>query len=100
MKEIFKKAMMTGIGIASMTREKLEELAKNIAEESKLAEDEGKKFVDEVLREADEAKKNIEVQVKDLVDRALEKLDLTKKSETEALKAKIAELENKLKEKG
>jgi polyhydroxyalkanoate synthesis regulator phasin len=44
MLDLLKKTILTGIGIASMTKDKVEELAKKIVKETKLSEEEGKKL--------------------------------------------------------
>ncbi len=100
MMESVKKALLTGIGLAAMSKEKIEEWAKNFAQEAKMAEEEGKKFVDEILKQADEAKRNAEDQVMKFTKNALERMGLTTKDEVEALKRRLEELEKKLKEGG
>lgn len=98
MMESVKKALLTGIGLAAMSKEKIEEWAKNFAQEAKMAEEEGKKFVDEILKQADEAKRNVEDQVVRFTKTALEKMGLTTKNEVDELKRRLEELERKLKE--
>ncbi len=100
MMESIKKALLTGIGLAAMSKEKIEEWAKNFAQEAKMAEGEGKKFVDEILKQADEAKRNVEDQVTKFTKNALEKMGLTTKNEVDELKRRLEELERKMKEGG
>jgi polyhydroxyalkanoate synthesis regulator phasin len=98
MMDSIKKALLTGIGLAAMSKEKIEEWAKNFAQEAKMAEEEGKKFVDDILKQADEAKKNAEDQISRFTKNALEKMGLTTKSEYEELKRRLEELEKKMNE--
>ena len=44
MLDLMKKAMLIGLGITSMTRDKVEQFAREISEDSKLSEEEGKKL--------------------------------------------------------
>lgn len=97
--DLLKKTIFTGIGFAASSREKLEEWAKSLAEESKLAEAEGKKFVEDILEKSDEAKKGMEKQVKEWVDTALNTMNLHTESEVGELKKRIDDLEEKLKTK-
>lgn len=96
--ETLKKMMLTGVGVAAMSKEKVEEWAKKIAEESKLAEEEGKKFVNDIVKQSEEAKKSLEEQVNSIVKKTMDKLGLHSKQEIDELKNRIDELEKKLKE--
>lgn len=88
-----KKALYAGVGLAFLTRDKVEELGKKLAEEAKLSEGEGKKLVDEFLKKAEEARAGLDKAVSGAVAAALEKVDLTRKSELKALEARVAALE-------
>ncbi|AZR74241.1 hypothetical protein BBF96_13035 [Anoxybacter fermentans] len=94
MLDLLKKTVLIGIGIASMTKDKIEELAKKIAEESKLSEEEGKKLVEDLLRQSDEARKHLESQVEKLVKNVLEKLDIPSREDLQKLENRIKKLEN------
>lgn len=95
-----KKALLTGVGLAAMSKDRIEEWAKKFAEEAKLAEVEGKKFVEDVLKQSEEARKNAEEQVTKFTKTALDKMGLHTKTEYEDLKKRVEELERKLKERG
>jgi polyhydroxyalkanoate synthesis regulator phasin len=94
--EIIKKTVLAGLGLAFMTKEKAEATAKKIVKDAKIAEEEGKKFVDEVLKKSEEAKKSLEKSVENIVNSTLQKLDIPSRSEVEKLKKKISELEKKI----
>ncbi|MDI6738136.1 MAG: hypothetical protein QME12_06515 [Nanoarchaeota archaeon] len=51
-KQLARKAMLIGIGLGVVTKEKAEALAKELLEKGKANEDEVKKFADEILDEA------------------------------------------------
>ena len=93
MLDLIKKTILTGIGIASLTKDKIEELGKKLAEESKLSEEEGRKLINDLLKQSDEARKNLETQVEKLVKSTLERLDIPSKKEMDELKARIKNLE-------
>lgn len=92
--DLLKKTMLTGIGIASMTKDKIEELGKKISKESKLSAEEGKKFVNDLLKQSEKAKENFEAQVQKLVKNALQKLDLPTREDLNRLQKRIKKLEN------
>jgi polyhydroxyalkanoate synthesis regulator phasin len=93
--DLIKKTLFAGAGLAFMTKEKAEEVAKKIASEAKIAEGEGKKFVSELIKKSEEAKAGVEKLVNATVDKALTKLDLPSKAEVKRLEARIKELEAK-----
>ncbi len=90
--EQLKKAALTGIGIAYMTKEKIEEVGKKMAEEAKLSKEEGKKLIAYLHKQAEETKKGLEGQVDKLVQKALERLDVPTKSDLKKLEKEIKEL--------
>ena len=97
--DLIKKAMFTGVGIVALTKEKVEEIAQEFVEKGKLSEQEGKKFVDELLKRSDESKEAIRQQVDERVRQAMQKVDIARSSEVEDLKAQIRELKDALEKK-
>ena len=98
--DLLKKTILTGIGIASMTKDKIEELGKKISKESKLTEEEGKKMVNDLLKQSEKAREDLENQVQKLVQKALEKLDIPTREDFNRLEKKVKKLETLRTEKG
>jgi polyhydroxyalkanoate synthesis regulator phasin len=94
-----KKTLLTGIGFACMTREKIEQFAKTLAEQSDVSEKEGKKMVDELLQKHDEAKEDLDKRVKSIVSSIMEKMNLATKADISRLEKLIKESETKAGEK-
>ncbi|MBC8527217.1 MAG: phasin family protein [Candidatus Cloacimonetes bacterium] len=94
MLDLLKKTLLTGIGIAALTKEKIEEVAKKIAKDSKLSEKEGKKLVKDLLEKSDEARKNLEKQVTELVKNAMKKLSIPTREDLQKLEKQVKKLEN------
>ena len=92
--DLLKKTILTGIGIASMTKDKVEELGKKISEESKLTAEEGRKLVNDLLKQSEKARENLETQVQKFVKTALEKLDIPTREDLNRLEKRIKKLEN------
>ena len=92
--DLLKKTILAGIGIASMTKDKIEKLGKKISEESKLTAEEGKKFVNDLLKQSEKARENLEAQVQKFVKNALEKLDIPTREDFNRLEKRIKKLEN------
>jgi len=90
--DVLKKVLLTGVGVAALSKEKIEELAKDLAEKGKMSEKEGKALVDQLLTSSDEARQDLQKQVEEKVQKVLGKMDLAKKSEVDALKLEIEAL--------
>lgn len=90
--DLVKKAMFTGLGVMSMTKEKVEEIAGEFIEKGKLSEQEGKKFVQEMLERSEESKNEIKKQIEFAVKGSLAKMDIVTKSDMDELKKEMAEL--------
>ncbi|MEA3469287.1 MAG: hypothetical protein U9R57_13830 [Thermodesulfobacteriota bacterium] len=94
--DLVKKALLTGVGAAALTKEKIEELAKDFVEKGKMTEQEGRAFVDDLVTRSEDSRVAFQKQVESLVQSALGKMDLAKKSEVDALKLEIEKLREDL----
>lgn len=83
---------MAGIGLALKTRDEVEDLVKDLAKKGNMNEQEGKKFLDELLSRYDEAKVKMEERVEKMVKDFLKKADVVTGDELKALKKEIREL--------
>lgn len=96
---IFKKLLYTGIGIAALTKEKFETAIEELVKDKKLSTEEGKKIMDDFVKNIDNKKDDIEEHMKELVEKATKKFKFAKKDEVDELTKRIEELEAKLAEK-
>ena len=90
--DLIKKTMMAGIGLALKTRDEVEDLAKDLSKKGTMSEQEGKKFLDELLKRYDEARDKLEDRVEETVKKILKKADIVTSDELKALKKEIREL--------
>jgi len=93
MLDLLRKSVLIGIGLAAMTKDKVEEVARKIAEENNLSEEEGRKLAEDLLKRSDEAKENLKGQVERLVKSTLEKLDIPSRADLQKLEERIQKLE-------
>ncbi len=98
MLELIKKTALAGVGAASFTAEKVEEIAKELVEKGKLTEVEGRKFVDEMQNRAEESKESIKKYVENAVEQALARMNLAQTSDIKKLQEEIALLRAELDE--
>jgi len=99
MLDIFKKGLLTGVGLGLMTKEKIEDLVKKTISEAKLSEEEGKKFLANVLEQSNEAKIDLEEKINIQVEKVVDKLNFVNSEKYKEMSEKIEALEKKLNEK-
>ncbi len=90
--DLIKKAILTGVGIAALTKEKMEDLSKELIDKGKLSEQEGEKFVQDMLNRADESREIFKGQTESLVKNTIAKMHLARSEDIELLKTEIAQL--------
>lgn len=89
MSDLFKKAMYMGVGLAELTRDKLEEFSREMIEKGELSEKEGRRLVDEMLRKSEEARKSLEKKVDATVEKALGRINIATRNDLEELEKKL-----------
>ncbi len=99
MSDLITKTILTGLGLVSLTKEKAEELVKDLIKEGKVSESEGSKFVKKLLEKAEDSKKTIEKQMEKIVYDVLKKLNVPSRKDIIRLNSKIEELNKKFSEK-
>jgi len=87
------KMFLAGVGLAAMTKDKIDEHVKELVEKGKLTEKEGREVADEMLKKSKQAKEDLEKQVEKLVQQTLGTLQMPSKKEVEELAARIEKLE-------
>ena len=96
MSDLIKKTILTGLGIASLTKEKAEKLVKDLIKEGEVSEGEGSKLVKDLLEKVEDNKKTIEKQVENTVKNVLKKINIPSKKDITELDKKIEKLDKKL----
>jgi polyhydroxyalkanoate synthesis regulator phasin len=98
MKELLKKTVLTGIGFAAISKDKIEEIIGEMIEKGSLTEQEGKKFVEEIVGYADKTRAELEKQVDNYVEKALKRMDVVRKSDLIEMQTAIHEIQKRLEE--
>jgi len=94
--DLIKKAMLTGVGLAVMSKEKAEAMAREIAETAKLSSDKGQEFVDEIVGKSEKMRKDLEERIQRIVNETLKRADVPSRDDFDQLRARIEELERNL----
>ena len=93
MKEMLKNVVYAGIGAAFLTKEKIEELKGDLVEKGKISQEEGKQFVDDLLRKSEKAKDQLDLWINKRVEDRVNQLNLATKDELAELQRKIEEMQ-------
>jgi polyhydroxyalkanoate synthesis regulator phasin len=92
MLDLMKKAIFTGLGLAFMTKEKIEDFSKELIEKGRLSETEGKEFIDELQKKSEEARKKLEEQIQNAVNNALKKMNIATRDDISRVEKQVAKL--------
>lgn len=92
--DVFKKTMMTGIGLALKTKDEVEDWAKELVTRGELSENEGEKFVDELTKRYEEAREGFEIKVEKTVKELMKKWEVPTAEEFEKLKEEVRALKS------
>ncbi|MGQ9631133.1 MAG: phasin family protein [bacterium] len=95
---LLEEIFWTGVGLLVLTKEKVEEQIKEWEKKGVLSSKEAKEFVGKLSDKAEEFKKEIERRINEGIGKALERLNVPTRSDIEKLKARVKELEKKVKE--
>lgn len=93
MKETLKNILYTGIGIAFLTKEKVEELKAELIEKGKMSQEEGRQFVDDLLRRSEKARDQLDLWINKRVEERIAQFDLATRDELADLRRKVEELQ-------
>ncbi len=98
MNDLIKKVVLTGVGLAALTKEKIEEVVQEVVEKGKLSEKEGKEFIEELLKKSEGAREKLEGQIEKAVQATLNKMNLVTRDEFSKLERQIRQLKKAVKE--
>ena len=96
MSEMIKKMIFTGIGLAAVSKDKIEESVKEMITKGSLTEQEGRKFVEEMSGYSEKARTEFEKQVNGYVEKAIDRMGLVRKSDLDELQSSILAIQKRL----
>jgi polyhydroxyalkanoate synthesis regulator phasin len=91
--EVIRKTLLTGLGLAAISKEKAEKIVEPLVKKGHLSDREGKKFLDELIKKSEQARKALEKTVDGIVQKTLSKFDIPTKRDYETLLGRIERLE-------
>ena len=97
MEDLFKKFIYTGVGLVAHTADKVQQSINKLIDDNKISAEEGKKIVDDIIKNTQTKKDEFESQLKSISEKVIKGLNYARKEDVEELKARIEELEKELK---
>jgi polyhydroxyalkanoate synthesis regulator phasin len=95
--EIFKKSLFAGLGLAVVTKTKLESVLDKLVEEGKMSRAEAEKMGQDLLESGEKQWTDFETRLQDMVKGFLANMDISKASEFKKLEKKVRALDMRLK---
>src|SRR5210317_13083 len=95
--EIFKKSLFAGLGLAVVTKTKLESVLDKLVEEGKMTRDEAEKMGQDLLESGEKQWTDFETRLQETVKGFLSNMDISKAIEVKKLEKKVKALDMRLK---
>ena len=95
MLDVLEKAVLTAIGMATITQKRAEELVDEMKDKYKMSEEEGKAFVERIQSIAGENRDRVREMAEKEVLKVLERLGVVPREEFDSLVKRVQELESR-----
>ncbi len=96
MLDLMKKTLLAGVGLTLMTKDKVEEVARDIAKSAQLSADKGQEFVNEAVARAKRGRDELDTMVQRAVNEAMKRANLPSRDDVAQLTARLEKLEQTL----
>jgi polyhydroxyalkanoate synthesis regulator phasin len=93
MLDLVRKAYLLGLGLASLTREKVEEIVDELVHKGEIAEKDRRQVLDDLLARAREEQKRLRGSVRETVQKVLTETGIPTQKEFEDLLERVSALE-------
>ena len=94
--DLLKKTLLTGIGLTLMTKDKAEEIARELAKSANLSADKGQELVNEAVARAKKGREELDATVQRIVRETLQKANLATRDDMTQLAARLEKIEQTL----
>ena len=93
MKDFLEKGFLMSLGLAALTKEKLDKAVEDLVERGKVSEKEGRELADDLLAKSEDFRKDLSQRVEKMVADTLAGLSVPTREDLQKLEARIAKLE-------
>ena len=91
--ELVKKSLFLGFGLATLTKEKLEDLGQEVARQAKLSKSKAREFEQELTNKAEQARQALGAEIDRRVAQAFATMGVSRSKDAIDLAARLAALE-------
>ena len=95
--EIFKKSLFAGLGLAVVTKTKLESVLEKLVEEGKMSRDEAEKMGQELLESGEKQWTDFETRLQETIKGFLKNMDICKTTDLKKLEKRVRAIDMRLK---
>ncbi len=95
-KDVLRKGLLTGLGAALLTHERIQQTLDGLVQEGKVTADEARRMTEELVGKGRQEFKDLQERVLETVHKGLHEIDMVTGKEREALEMRIQGLEGKL----
>ncbi len=96
MENLFKKFVYTGVGFVALTTERLKNTIDGLVGDGKISEDEGKKIVDDFMKNTETKKDELENQFGSVIEKIVKSFNFATVSEVDEMLERVSALEEAL----
>lgn len=97
--DLLKKTYLFGLGLASLSKEKADEIVDDLVKRGEVAEKDRSKAVDDILKRVQEEQEKFTKTIREYVKKIVHEMGLPTRDEFIELQNKVNDLESQLKEK-
>ena len=91
--ELVKKSLFLGLGLATLTKEKLEDLGREVARQAKLSESKARELQLELTNKAEQSRQALAAEIDRRIDQAYARMGVARSKDATDLAARLAALE-------
>jgi len=95
MKDLIKKGLALGLGLAVVSKEQIEKLVDDLVKKGEVSTAESKDLIHELFEKGEAEKKELNSRIREQFEKLLKDLNIPTKADLERLEQRIQELENK-----
>lgn len=93
---MFKELFYAGIGLATLTKEKAEEIITELVKKGELSKEDGKDALNNLLSKMQEEREKLKQKVQEQVENVISSMKIVRKSDLEEIKHRLEILEEKV----
>ncbi len=96
MKDFFERLILIGLGLMTVTKEKVEKFADELVEKGKIKREDVPQLIENILQSAERGREKVREVIQEEIKNSLDVLNLPTKKEINEIKKKLEEIDKKI----